>query len=181
MNCHRVQSLLSAYLDQELNGDERRELRTHLFQCPVCDREYRALADLKQLMGSLSAPVPPESLLTAFHQHINGAGAATLSGPWWAYNIRHLSLTAACFSLFLLTSLLIFPQNASKLEIASEKGISPIPVSHGENVSLPQMRITSIEETHPSPSSKYQTIQDSKEILRHGLDAVLEGVPVSRW
>ncbi|HBL37393.1 MAG TPA: hypothetical protein DDZ55_11365, partial [Firmicutes bacterium] len=33
MNCHRVQSLLSAYLDQELSPEERRLIRNHLFNC----------------------------------------------------------------------------------------------------------------------------------------------------
>ena len=35
MNCHRVQKLLSSYLDQELSAEERREIRRHLFGCSL--------------------------------------------------------------------------------------------------------------------------------------------------
>lgn len=178
MNCYRIQSQLSAYIDQELNGDERRIIRYHLSQCSVCDREYQALTDLKQMMGSLTAPVPPESLLEIFHRQINGAEAVTLSGTWWMHNIRHLSLTAACFSLFLLTSLMLFPQKSSSLEIASDQSnmLKPITTTTLEMASTQQMDIASNHETFPKNKKAYE----ANDLFRNGLETVLVGLPVSR-
>lgn len=179
MNCHRVQSQLSAYIDQELNGDERRSLRNHLAQCPVCDSEFQALSELKQLMGSLSAPVPPESLWTALHRHINGVDAIALTGPWWANNVRHLSLTAACFTLFLMTSLLIFPQKSSTVEMVSNKREAPMPMAAMERASTQRLETVSLDEEFSAPKKK--TIHETRIFYNHGYEQVLTGVTVSRW
>ena len=36
MNCNRVQNLLSAFIDEELSPQDKRELRRHLFLCSEC-------------------------------------------------------------------------------------------------------------------------------------------------
>jgi anti-sigma factor RsiW len=68
MNCGRVRSLLSAYLDQELTGAEMLAIRQHLPGCPTCERERRSLAQVRSLMGALSRPEPPAGFEQALLQ-----------------------------------------------------------------------------------------------------------------
>lgn len=66
MNCRRVSSLLSAYLDAELTGAEMLEVRAHLEACRACRAEHESLQQTKHLLASLAlrAPRPEfESLL----------------------------------------------------------------------------------------------------------------------
>ncbi|HHV62388.1 MAG TPA: hypothetical protein GXX51_07095 [Firmicutes bacterium] len=60
MNCEKVSSLLSAYIDREVTADEERVIRFHLADCEECAREYEALKTTKNLAGSLpSLDIPP--------------------------------------------------------------------------------------------------------------------------
>ena len=73
MNCHRVQSLLSAYLDQELSPEERRLIRNHIFHCPVCAQNFEDLSHIKSYLGNLEPPYPRLDLLDHFlltHLHV---------------------------------------------------------------------------------------------------------------
>lgn len=54
MNCRRINSLLSAYIDRELTGAEMLEVRQHLRDCPACDLEHETLQDTKRLLNSLA-------------------------------------------------------------------------------------------------------------------------------
>ena len=58
MNCRRVSSLLSAYLDAELTGSEMLEIRAHLDGCPACRAEHRTLRETKHLLASLALQTP---------------------------------------------------------------------------------------------------------------------------
>lgn len=54
MNCRRINSLLSAYLDSELTGAEMLSVRDHLDRCDACREEYEALRETKRLVASLA-------------------------------------------------------------------------------------------------------------------------------
>jgi len=58
VNCRRVSSLLSAYLDAELAGTEMLDIRDHLSRCPICAREYEGLRHTKRLLGALALRTP---------------------------------------------------------------------------------------------------------------------------
>ncbi|HHZ20648.1 MAG TPA: hypothetical protein GX391_09100 [Firmicutes bacterium] len=111
MNCHRVQNLLSAYIDRELDLDEQRALRNHLYQCPNCEKEYRSLVLVKQAMGGLYPPSPPADSVALFKQQLAGTMTCiyTKHSPFFLW--RHAAMTAACFGLFFATSLWLFPKN----------------------------------------------------------------------
>lgn len=116
MNCHRVQSLLSAYLDQELSPEERRLIRSHLFNCAVCAQCFEELSRIKKYLGSLEPPQPQINLVDnflSFKLHV------VETNPWvWA---KRLALTAACVFLFLLTSVYLFPVNDPHRKIAGHE------------------------------------------------------------
>lgn len=62
MNCRRVNSLLSAYIDGELTGEEMLTVRAHLGYCPDCHMEHEALLQTKRLLTSLAMRTPRAEL-----------------------------------------------------------------------------------------------------------------------
>lgn len=62
MNCRKVCSMLSAYMDSELTGVEQLQIRRHLQQCVDCSREYEALLRTKRLVTALGFREPTCSL-----------------------------------------------------------------------------------------------------------------------
>lgn len=57
-----MSGLLSAYLDQELTGEEMLAVRAHLDDCALCRSEYRSLSDTKRLLASLALQTPRAEL-----------------------------------------------------------------------------------------------------------------------
>lgn len=62
MNCHRVQSLISAYVDSELSGVEMLAIREHLNGCSECRREFESLREVKSALGRLHTKHPVADL-----------------------------------------------------------------------------------------------------------------------
>jgi len=58
VNCRRVNSLLSAYVDNEVTGVEQLQIRNHLRTCDCCSDEYESLLLTKRLLSGLSARNP---------------------------------------------------------------------------------------------------------------------------
>jgi predicted anti-sigma-YlaC factor YlaD len=59
MNCEKVRSLLSAYLDRELDYHELRQVELHLADCVSCQEECQTLRATKDLLGMLDSPELP--------------------------------------------------------------------------------------------------------------------------
>src|SRR5579883_1813853 len=53
LNHHRVEQLLSAYVDGELTQAEARAVEEHLLDCGACRRAYEDLRATKALLGAL--------------------------------------------------------------------------------------------------------------------------------
>lgn len=49
-DCRKTKKLLSRYLDLEINLKEVTFVKEHLKQCPLCNREYEELLQLKRLL-----------------------------------------------------------------------------------------------------------------------------------
>lgn len=67
MLCSRIENLLSAYLDGELDPDEVRVVESHLARCSGCRRELTLLGETKQVLASLarrSCPTDWERVLS---------------------------------------------------------------------------------------------------------------------
>ena len=54
MQCRRIENLLSAYLDGELDRDEAWAVDNHLARCAACREEYRSLQATKQVLANLA-------------------------------------------------------------------------------------------------------------------------------
>ncbi|NLY89786.1 MAG: zf-HC2 domain-containing protein [Firmicutes bacterium] len=115
MNCHRVQKLLSSYLDQELSAEERREIRKHLFACAPCSRLCDELTLIKDSLEGLEPPAIGGDFLRKVHLYREGR----LLQETFLWGKR-LAMAAVWILLFLLTSFLLFP-NSSGPELAKKE------------------------------------------------------------
>ena len=71
MNCRKVQSLISAYVDSELPGVEMLAVRQHLSDCAECNSEFEALLRIKRAYGRLSPGIPSPALTLRIYQELD--------------------------------------------------------------------------------------------------------------
>lgn len=91
MNCRNVHHKLSAYIDGELTGTEMLSVRSHLANCPNCEREERSIRAFKRLLGAMPCVEPPSGLEERLVGAIRSEQKKTVS--WWP-QIRIASLAA---------------------------------------------------------------------------------------
>ncbi len=70
VNCRRVKTLLSAYLDSELTGFEMLDIRDHLSRCGECADERDSLRSVKMLLSSLPQRDPRPEFATQVCSHV---------------------------------------------------------------------------------------------------------------
>lgn len=70
MNCKRVESQLSAFLDGELPGSEMLDIRRHLGRCSACAAEVESLRMLKSLLGGAPEPAPGSEFENRLVAHV---------------------------------------------------------------------------------------------------------------
>lgn len=58
MNCDRIESLLSTFIDGELSGHELRVVREHVARCPHCALELEEVRRIKALIADMPAFEP---------------------------------------------------------------------------------------------------------------------------
>lgn len=71
MNCRKVNSLLSAYIDSELTGFEQLQIRQHLNACDECTAEYDALLGMKRMVARLRVQAPVPQMLERVLQQVH--------------------------------------------------------------------------------------------------------------
>jgi anti-sigma factor RsiW len=95
MKCDRVSSLLSAYLDRELNERGHATVQQHLGQCLYCRDEFERLAADRQLLISPNLPTAPAYLHSRVMAEIRSrTGAVALRQPVWARALGYAAAVA---------------------------------------------------------------------------------------
>lgn len=82
MNCHRVQSIISAYVDCELPGMEMLAVRQHLSTCTECRTEFDSTLRLKRAFGRLATPCPQDDLAVRICAQLQ-IHTAQVHEPFW--------------------------------------------------------------------------------------------------
>lgn len=62
MNCRKINSLISAYMDGELTGVDQMLVREHLRVCSECQEEHESLQITKRMISSLGYKEPRADL-----------------------------------------------------------------------------------------------------------------------
>lgn len=73
MNHRRTQALLGAFLDNELEGKEKRLVEEHLKACPACRQDLALLRKLDELARSISPPLKDAAYWEIFPARVRAA------------------------------------------------------------------------------------------------------------
>jgi anti-sigma factor (TIGR02949 family) len=96
MNCNKVRTQLSAYLDRELPADQAEEVRSHLAKCPGCTEEYRLLCAAWDALLADKGIEPSPDFIEALWQRVRGREAeAIVPGPGHVRLLKWLPAMAA--------------------------------------------------------------------------------------
>lgn len=148
MNCSKIQSLLSAYLDGEVTGEEQLAIRRHLKDCKGCSAEHESLQTTKRLICSLSVRQPRADLeqmildVLAEEEHDRSRRSPIMA--WWlTLPLNRRMQYAAVFALGAVT-------------LAAVR-IAPVLMAPSHNQPLSAMIAQSAQ---PSPSApSWSTVQ----------------------
>lgn len=75
MNCHKVQTYLSEYLDGELDTERAGSLERHLEHCPACAAEWHSLRATVRLIGHMGRQECPVDLRASVLQAVTASPA----------------------------------------------------------------------------------------------------------
>lgn len=107
MTCSKIQVLLSAYIDDELDKKNRQEVRHHLAFCSECQQEYQELLQTKELLNKLEDIDLPIDFQLSFEE---GKNLKVKNSFWFRKKI--LLPTAASFCLILIGGFIYFSSNS---------------------------------------------------------------------
>ncbi len=131
--CCRVQSLLSAYQDNEVDDNNRALISGHLETCALCRAEYRLLETLQQKMTAIPGLEAPSS----FTPQVMGAITGKEKVRWFAlpsfvYSLVFIIVFALGF--FLATSVSVNWQE--KEQLRKEEIVITNLLTESQNLSL---------------------------------------------
>lgn len=78
MNCQEIRSLLSRYLEDELDPDVKNLVEQHLGSCRDCARELDVLRKMISSLGKLEKVEPPFDFLESIHERLERPSKARL-------------------------------------------------------------------------------------------------------
>jgi hypothetical protein len=76
MECIKIKSLLSEYMDKTLENDTQREVKEHLLSCKDCSNDYFLIKSIAEKMKSMESYKAPSNLL-------NKVNLAIQKRPWY--------------------------------------------------------------------------------------------------
>lgn len=71
MDCEKIQTFLSQYLDKELDEDLRKKVRDHLLVCKACGNAYFSMKSVVEELESLEKIKAPDDFLDSVKQAVD--------------------------------------------------------------------------------------------------------------
>jgi anti-sigma factor RsiW len=112
MNCPHVQNLISAFIDCELDVEEKRELRQHLFSCPECNNGYQELLEIKECLQNITAVSLHFDPLEDLHLRLSAEEHSLIRQMGKFFWLGRAGLVAACLTAFFLSTYVLFPSGS---------------------------------------------------------------------
>lgn len=150
LGCTRVEPLLDAYIDGELDAARAQLVAPHLMTCARCSEEVAACsAAANALRTALDLP-PPEHLWTLVEAELRAR-----RGRAWAWR---LALAAAALAASVAIALVLAPaRNADpRLASAAKVALKPQPVKQHPTAGPPQGPELGPEPSPPAPPKRTQ-------------------------
>lgn len=133
MNCYKVQSLMSAYVDCELPGVEMLALRQHLNQCSECNLEFESLLKIKRAFGMLQPGRPASDLPSRVFQRLDQVShpsreqfLASLSKRlnFFPAKMRFAAVGMAVFTILMMVRSSQMPINYTAIPLSSSVAVN---------------------------------------------------------
>lgn len=138
MNCHYTQNLISAFIDHELDSEEKRELRKHLISCAECNTEYQNLMRLKNCLENLAPVNCSFDAAISLRTRLTCETQEFLPSPLRLIFIGRISMVAAGLLLFFLSTSALFPSRTSSSNLANRRSVFLNPVAYDQNIAIDQ-------------------------------------------
>jgi anti-sigma factor RsiW len=122
MNCKNAQSLLSAYLDDELNGREMLDIRAHLHECGECTEELQSIESVKRMLEASPVPAPSPG----FEDRLVSSVLSHAKVPSEPKRISILTLTGIAAASMLVTMLLLNSMHHESPNLADKRDSMPM-------------------------------------------------------
>ena len=117
MECNRIKSLLSEYLDRTLRNDLSRDVKEHLILCKNCSREFFLMKSIAGELAGLERVKAPNYLLNRINQSVSSPswlskildfipGSGGFKGP-----VEFVTLAITVTLVFLIFSSIHFEKN----------------------------------------------------------------------
>src|SRR5579862_8446561 len=121
MNCKNVQSMLSAYIDDELGGQEMLVVREHVVMCHACADELQAVEGVKRLLSN--SPIPEPS--AGFENRLVKSVLAATKTPAEQRRLSLLALTGIAAASMLATLLFLSSTRGSQASVSEHTDSVP--------------------------------------------------------
>lgn len=129
MNCDTCQKRLSAWLDNELDPIEQREVEEHVAECKICQQVHSELVALDRQMRSLELPaMAPERVLRQVESIATSSPARPRESMWPRLAWVALSLAAS----LLLIVVYSLPDNSEPHELEQPVAVARLVHSTGD-------------------------------------------------
>jgi predicted anti-sigma-YlaC factor YlaD len=91
MTCRNYKDLMMAYLDSEIDDEQRRVFEEHLASCPQCSREMREFQKLKQLTDNVTLVEPEDRIWEQYWGGVYNRVERSLG--WILFSVAAILLT----------------------------------------------------------------------------------------
>lgn len=113
MNCPHVQNVISAFIDCELDVEEKRELRQHLVYCSECNADYEELLQIKECLQNIAAVSLHFDPLQDLRMRLSAEEHSIIHQAGKFFWLGRAGLVAACLSAFFISTYFLFPAGSS--------------------------------------------------------------------
>jgi hypothetical protein len=125
MECTKIKSLLSEYMDKALEHDMGREVKEHLLSCKECSNEFFLIKSITEEMNAMERYKAPSNLL-------NKVNIAIQKRPWYLrlpdfipgsggfrFPMEYLTLAATVMLVFFIVTSLYTDKSNKVMTVAS--------------------------------------------------------------
>jgi hypothetical protein len=91
MNCFTCERNLTAYIDDEVTSEVRREIEMHLDECEACRQEYESHLASWEVAGNMRTEAVPDDLWQAVEAELQAKGGGGTSTEDLALIVRGLA------------------------------------------------------------------------------------------
>jgi anti-sigma factor RsiW len=130
MNCRRVVSLMSAYVDGELTGAEMLAIRRHISDCRDCSAEYESLKMTKLALARLRTIRPRKDLTACIIRKLDQVSIPPYQraiNVIYGYVARRLSPVATALAVSGLVLAILAAGGQDRILVARSDAVATVP------------------------------------------------------